>query len=68
MMYHGGAPVASGGFLAIDVFFVLSGYLITDLLMAEYSRHRGIGLPPQRAPPRRFGPWKLSVHTRNIAH
>ncbi len=31
-------------------------------------RHRGIGPPPQRAPPRRFGSWKLSVHTRNIAH
>jgi peptidoglycan/LPS O-acetylase OafA/YrhL len=38
MMYHGGAPVASGGFLAIDVFFVLSGFLITSLLLGEWAK------------------------------
>jgi peptidoglycan/LPS O-acetylase OafA/YrhL len=35
---------ASGGLLGVQVFFVLSGYLITDLLVAEYRRHHGIGL------------------------
>ena len=35
---------ASGGLLGVQVFFVLSGYLITDLLVAEYGRHHGIGL------------------------
>jgi peptidoglycan/LPS O-acetylase OafA/YrhL len=28
----------------VQIFFVLSGYLITDLLIAEYHRHQGIGL------------------------
>ncbi|MGO8873918.1 MAG: acyltransferase family protein [Acidimicrobiales bacterium] len=35
---------ASGGLLGVQVFFVLSGYLITDLLVAEYHRHEGIDL------------------------
>ncbi|MCM3629179.1 acetyltransferase [Paenibacillus glycanilyticus] len=33
--YHFGWPVASGGLLGVGVFFVLSGYLITDLLLEE---------------------------------
>ncbi|CAM3326794.1 acyltransferase family protein [Paenibacillus lupini] len=33
--YHFGWPIASGGLLGVAVFFVLSGYLITDLLLEE---------------------------------
>ncbi|WP_201008672.1 acyltransferase family protein [Paenibacillus glycanilyticus] len=33
--YHFGWPAASGGLLGVGVFFVLSGYLITDLLLEE---------------------------------
>ena len=42
--YHLNATWAPGGLLGVGVFFVLSGYLITDLLIAQWDRTGRIDL------------------------
>ena len=38
MVYHANHAWLSGGFLGVEVFFVISGYLITLLLIGEHER------------------------------
>ncbi|HET6379509.1 MAG TPA: acyltransferase family protein [candidate division Zixibacteria bacterium] len=50
--YHLDERLLPGGFLGVDLFFVLSGYLITTLLITEHARRGRIDL---------FGFWSRRV-------
>ena len=42
--YHSEIESVPGGFLGVEIFFVISGYLITALLLEEFNLNRGINL------------------------
>ena len=44
LLFHAGVPAAPGGYVGLDVFFVISGFLITGLLLAEVDGTRSLSL------------------------
>src|SRR3954451_6090102 len=42
---HAGVPFLPGGFVGVDVFFVISGFLISQLLFREVERSGRLSIP-----------------------
>ena len=66
VLYHAGFSAFPGGFVGVDIFFVISGYLITKIIHDEISQGRFtlIGFYERRA--RRILPALFAVLTFTI--
>jgi peptidoglycan/LPS O-acetylase OafA/YrhL len=43
LLYHGDVSFFQGGFIGVDIFFVLSGYLVTTIVMDGLEKRGGLG-------------------------
>ena len=44
VLFHAGVPFLRGGYVGVDVFFVLSGFVITGLLLRRAETRRGVAM------------------------
>ena len=40
ILFHAGFEIFGGGFVGVDVFFVISGYLITSIIINDIEKER----------------------------
>ena len=44
LLFHAGFKFFSGGYIGVDVFFVISGYLITGIILNEINENKYISI------------------------